>query len=96
MALTVNSNPASINAQNKLGMASGGLKTSMERLASGLRINSAKDDAAGLQISNRLKNINKNRHQLSENDDIFGSTTDYSHSIDEENLKRFIDNPTIK
>ena len=54
MALTVNSNPASINAQNKLGMASGGLKTSMERLASGLRINSAKDDAAGLQISNRL------------------------------------------
>jgi hypothetical protein len=33
---------------------------------------------------------------MSENDDIFGSTTDYSHSIDEENLKRFIDNPTIK
>ena len=54
MALTVNSNPASINAQNQLGKASGGLKTSMERLASGLRINSAKDDAAGLQISNRL------------------------------------------
>lgn len=54
MALTVNSNPASINAQNKLSGASGGLSTSMQRLASGLRINSAKDDAAGLQISNRL------------------------------------------
>jgi flagellin len=54
MALTVNSNPASINAQNKLSGASNGLNTSMQRLASGLRINSAKDDAAGLQISNRL------------------------------------------
>ena len=54
MALTVNSNPASINAQNKLLGVSNGLSTSMQRLASGLRINSAKDDAAGLQISNRL------------------------------------------
>ncbi len=54
MALTVNSNPASINAQNRLSSASGGLSTSMQRLASGLRINSAKDDAAGMQISNRL------------------------------------------
>lgn len=56
MALTVNSNPASINAQNKLSGASMGLGTSMQRLASGLRINSAKDDAAGMQISNRLTN----------------------------------------
>ena len=54
MALTVNSNPASINAQNKLSGAPNGLGTSMQRLASGLRINSAKDDAAGMQISNRL------------------------------------------
>jgi len=54
MALTVASNPASINAQNKLSGSSSSLSTSMERLASGLRINSAKDDAAGLQISNRL------------------------------------------
>ncbi|NVK24689.1 MAG: flagellin [Gammaproteobacteria bacterium] len=54
MALTVNSNPASINAQNKLSGATSGLNTSMQRLASGLRINSAKDDAAGMQISNRL------------------------------------------
>ena len=56
MALTVNTNPASLNAQNKLMGATGGLNTSMQRLASGLRINSAKDDAAGLQISNRLTN----------------------------------------
>jgi flagellin len=54
MGLTVNSNPSSINAQNKLSGATSGLNTSMQRLASGLRINSAKDDAAGLQISNRL------------------------------------------
>ena len=43
-----------MKAQNTLNGANGGLKTSMERLSSGLRINSAKDDAAGLQISNRL------------------------------------------
>lgn len=54
MALFVNTNTASLNGQRNLMGASGGLQTSMERLASGLRINSAKDDAAGLQISNRL------------------------------------------
>jgi flagellin len=54
MALTVNTNVSSINAQRNLNKSSQGLATSMERLASGMRINSAKDDAAGLQISNRL------------------------------------------
>lgn len=54
MALFVNTNTASLNGQRNLMGASGGLETSMQRLASGLRINSAKDDAAGLQISNRL------------------------------------------
>ena len=54
MALYVNTNTASLNGQRNLMGASGGLETSMQRLASGLRINSAKDDAAGLQISNRL------------------------------------------
>ena len=49
-----------------------------------------------LQISNRLKNINKNRHLVTDNDELFGSTTDYSHSIDEDNLKRFIDDPNVK
>jgi len=54
MALTVNTNVSSLNAQRNLAKSGEGLATSMERLASGMRINSAKDDAAGLQISNRL------------------------------------------
>src|SRR5690554_2441565 len=54
MSLTVNSNISSLTAQRHLGNSSNALTTAMERLASGSRINSAKDDAAGLQISNRL------------------------------------------
>jgi flagellin len=54
MALTVQTNPTSLNAQRNLNSAGGDLQTSMQRLSSGLRINSAKDDAAGMQISNRL------------------------------------------
>ncbi|MCE9680008.1 flagellin [Shewanella sp. AS1] len=54
MAISVNTNVTSMKAQNNLNGAGNSLKTSMERLSSGLRINSAKDDAAGLQISNRL------------------------------------------
>ncbi|BDY04018.1 flagellin [Ferrimonas sp. YFM] len=54
MALSVNTNVTSMQAQSNLNKATMGTQTSMERLASGLRINSAKDDAAGLQISNRM------------------------------------------
>ena len=54
MALFVNTNVASINGQRNLMGSTNSLETSMTRLASGLRINSARDDAAGLQISNRL------------------------------------------
>jgi flagellin len=54
MALSVITNTASLNAQRNLTKSSEGLATSMERLSSGMRINSAKDDAAGLQISNRM------------------------------------------
>ncbi len=54
MALSVVTNTSSLNAQRNLTKSSDGLATSMERLSSGMRINSAKDDAAGLQISNRL------------------------------------------
>ena len=54
MALTVNSNIASIGAQRTLGASTNALSASLERLSSGSRINSAKDDAAGMQISNRL------------------------------------------
>jgi len=54
MALTVNTNIASLNTQRNLANSSNALATSMQRLSTGSRINSAKDDAAGLQISNRL------------------------------------------
>ena len=54
MAITVNTNVTSLKAQKNLNSSASGLATSMERLSSGLRINSAKDDAAGLAISNRL------------------------------------------
>ncbi|KFE57813.1 flagellin domain-containing protein [Pseudomonas syringae] len=54
MALTVNTNVASLNTQKNLGRASDALSVSMTRLSSGLKINSAKDDAAGLQIATRM------------------------------------------
>ncbi|WPC74812.1 flagellin [Vibrio porteresiae] len=54
MTINVNTNVSAMTAQRYLNKASNELNTSMERLSSGNRINSAKDDAAGLQISNRL------------------------------------------
>ncbi|MDA9282789.1 flagellin, partial [Pseudomonadales bacterium] len=55
MALTVNTNIASLTAQRNLTGSQSDLATSLERLSSGLRINSAKDDAAGLAISARFE-----------------------------------------
>ena len=54
MAMGINTNVASLNAQRNLTSSQTGLATSLQRLSSGLRINSAKDDAAGLAISNRM------------------------------------------
>ena len=54
MASTINTNIASINAQRNLGLSASSLATSMQRLSSGLRVNSAKDDAAGLAIAERM------------------------------------------
>jgi len=54
MAMFINTNVSSLNAQRNLTNTGKSLDTSYTRLASGLRINSAKDDSAGLQISNRL------------------------------------------
>ena len=54
MSVNVNTNVSAMTAQRHLGLATDDLGVSMERLASGNRINSSKDDAAGLQISNRL------------------------------------------
>lgn len=55
MSITVNTNVSAMTAQRHLGKATELLNQSLERLSSGNRINSAKDDAAGLQISNRLE-----------------------------------------
>jgi flagellin len=54
MAMTINTNVASLTAQRNLNMSQGTLATAMQRLSSGLRVNSAKDDAAGLAIAERM------------------------------------------
>lgn len=54
MAQTINTNVMSLTAQSNLSKSQGSLATSMERLSSGLRVNSAKDDAAGLAIAERM------------------------------------------
>ncbi len=54
MAAVINTNNASLNAQRNLNTSQGVLATSLQRLSSGLRINSAKDDAAGLAIADRM------------------------------------------
>ena len=54
MAQTINTNVASLNAQRNLSSSQASLHVSMQRLSSGLRVNSAKDDAAGLAIAERM------------------------------------------
>ena len=54
MSMTINTNIVSLNAQRNLSTSQSSLATSMQRLSSGLRVNSAKDDAAGLAISERM------------------------------------------
>lgn len=54
MALVINTNLGSINGQRNLSASSEALSTAMQRLSSGLRVNNAKDDAAGLAIANRM------------------------------------------
>lgn len=54
MAMTINTNLQSLNAQRNLNTSQSSLSTSMQRLSSGLRVNSAKDDAAGLAIAERM------------------------------------------
>jgi flagellin len=67
MALTINTNVPSLNAQRNLSHSQKGLSTAMERLSSGLRINSAKDDAAGLAISDRMTSQIRGLNQASRN-----------------------------
>ncbi|WP_279860441.1 flagellin [Comamonas aquatica] len=54
MAMTINTNVVSLNSQRNLSLSGNSLGTTMQRLSSGLRVNSAKDDAAGLAIAERM------------------------------------------
>jgi flagellin len=67
MAQTINTNIASLNAQRNLNGSAGSLATSLQRLSSGLRINSAKDDAAGLSISERMNSQIRGLNQAARN-----------------------------
>ncbi len=67
MALSINTNVASLNAQRNLGSSQNALNKSMQRLSSGLRINSAKDDAAGLAISDRMTSQIRGLNQAARN-----------------------------
>lgn len=67
MAMGINTNLASINAQRLLSQTQSGLATSMQRLSSGLRVNSAKDDAAGLAIAERFHSQIRGMNQAARN-----------------------------
>ena len=67
MALTINTNVSSLNAQRNLSKSQIELSRSMQRLSSGLRINSAKDDAAGLAISDRMTSQIRGLNQAARN-----------------------------
>jgi len=67
MASTINTNIQSLNAQRNLAASQASLATSMQRLSSGLRINSAKDDAAGLAISDRMTSQIRGLNQAARN-----------------------------
>jgi flagellin len=67
MAQVINTNTMSLNAQRNLGTSGNSLATSIQRLSSGLRINSAKDDAAGLAISERFTTQVRGMNQASRN-----------------------------
>ncbi len=67
MALSINTNVMSLNAQRNLGTSQSALAKSMQRLSSGLRINSAKDDAAGLSISDRMTSQIRGLNQAARN-----------------------------
>ena len=67
MAISINTNVASLNAQRNLSASQTNLAKSMQRLSSGLRINSAKDDAAGLAISDRMTSQIRGLNQATRN-----------------------------
>ncbi len=91
MAQVINTNVASLNAQRNLNSSQAALQTSLQRLSSGLRINSAKDDAAGLAISQRFTaQINgSNQAASNANDGIsLAQTAEGALSATTDNLQR--------
>ena len=75
MSLTVNSNLASLNAQNAISQNQQGLSTAMQRLSTGLKINSAADNAAGYSVSQRMTaNINGTTQAASNANDAISMT----------------------
>ena len=91
MAMVINTNIASLNAQRQLNASGSRLDTAMQRLSSGLRINSAKDDAAGLAISTRMTTqiTGLNVAQRNANDGIsLAQTAEGALSTIEGNLQR--------
>ena len=67
MPQVINTNVASLNSQRSLNMSQTSLATSLQRLSSGLRINSAKDDAAGLAIAERMTSQIRGLNQAARN-----------------------------
>lgn len=91
MALTVNTNVASLNAQRNLATNSAGLSSVFQRLSSGLRVNSAKDDAAGLAVAEGLSSLVRGNTvaQRNANDGIsVAQTTDAALGQIANNLQR--------
>jgi flagellin len=91
MALTINTNTMSLNAQRNLSTSQSSLSTSLQRLSSGLRINSAKDDAAGMAIATRMTTqINGlNQAQRNANDGVsLAQTTEGALQEVTNNLQR--------
>ncbi|WKL18474.1 flagellin [Comamonas testosteroni] len=91
MAMTINTNIQSLNAQRNLGASQSSLSTSMQRLSSGMRINSAKDDAAGLAIASRMQTqiTGLNQAQRNANDGVsLAQTAEGALSTIGNNLQR--------
>ena len=91
MAAVINTNIASLNTQRNLGMSQSALNTSIQRLSSGLRVNSAKDDAAGMAIGERMTSQIRGLNQAvrNANDGIsLAQTAEGALSTVTENLQR--------
>ncbi len=94
MSITVNTNMQALRIQNNLNSATEKMNTAMERMASGSKINSAKDDAAGLAVSTTLSNTISSSKIASDNVAIGSdllSTAEGTLDVISENLARIRD-----